>query len=73
MLLFSNKTEKYCSIKKNIRMMGSQRSDIKRDKLTENGNMMITDEISKQNRNDNDSRDIKRISSALNAQSLRLQ
>lgn len=40
-------------------MMGSQRSDIKRDKLTENGNMMITDEISKQNRNDNDSRDIK--------------
>ena len=40
-------------------MMGSQRSDIKRDKLTVNGNVMITDEIIKQNRNNNDSRDIK--------------
>ena len=39
--------------------MGSQRSDIKRDKLTVNGNVMITDEIIKQNRNNNDSRDIK--------------
>lgn len=71
--MFNSKTEKYCRLKEIVRMMKSQNSDIKVNKLTEDFKMIGIDERIKQNRNNNHSNDIKRVFIALMAQILRLQ
>lgn len=57
--MFNSKTEKYCRLKEIVRMMKSQNSDIKVNKLTEDFKMIGIDERIKQNRNNNHSNDIK--------------
>ena len=71
--MFNSKTEKYCRLKEIVRMMKSQNSDIKVNKLTEDFKMIGIDERIKQNRNNNHSNDIKWVFIALMAQILRLQ
>ena len=44
-----NEERNYLEIKKSIRMIKSQRSDIKRNKLIDDGKRIIIDEISRQN------------------------
>ena len=44
-----NEERNYLEIKKSIRMIKSQRSDIKRNKLIDDGKRIIIDEISTQN------------------------
>ena len=44
-----NGEKNYLEIKKSIRMIKSQRSDIKRNKLIDDGKRIIIDEISRQN------------------------
>ena len=57
--MFNSKTEKYCRLKEIVRMMKSQNSDIKVNKLTEDCKMIGIDERIKQNRNNSHSNDIK--------------
>ena len=44
-----NEERNYLEIKKSIRMIKSQRNDIKRNKLIDDGKRIIIDEISRQN------------------------
>ena len=44
-----NKERNYCELKQSIRMMKSQRSNIERNKLIEDGKRIGIDEIIKQN------------------------
>ena len=71
--MFNSNTEKYCRLKEIVRLMKSQNSDIKGNKLTEDCKMIGNDERIKQNRNSNHNNNIKWVFVALMAHSLRLQ
>lgn len=48
LILISNETKKCCELEERIRMMESQRSDLERDKLVEDGKRIRIDEMIKQ-------------------------